>query len=99
MPKPRVTQDIPGVRVTPANPDDDKRCAYVSPDLGRCRYWGAIRAPHGAAAVCAGHYKHQVGPEAEQVVEASKRWKRVQWDIKNGQLVYDDGSIAPHTAA
>lgn len=83
MRKRRETQHIPGVEVTPG----EGQCAYTSPTLGPCRYWGTIS--RGGPRYCRAHVA-TAGAGAEAIVEASLRWRRTRWDLARGRMVYED---------
>ena len=79
--------------------DEDRRCAYVSQQFGRCRYWGTISKPSGAPAICNGHYRSESGIDAEQVVEARLKWRPTYMNIKTGDLEYGNGEKAEQESA
>jgi hypothetical protein len=83
----RKTQANPLVKVTPGDQSEDARCGYVSTQLGRCQFWGAVRAGFSGPFYCAEHRRHQIGPEAEQVAEVSLAKAPRRWDLKQGELV------------
>lgn len=71
----------------PADPFEARQCGYTSLVHGRCRCWGAIFPGRAKTGWCSGHYKHRVGPDAEQVAESSAAWRREFWDVERGMLV------------
>jgi hypothetical protein len=76
----------------PSDPTEELQCAYSSLVHGRCRYWSTI-VPFGARkGFCSAHYKTRSGPEAEQIAEASQRWRRHYWDLARGILVDVNGN-------
>lgn len=76
----------------PADPYEARQCGYTSLIHGRCRFWGAIFPGGAKTGWCSGHFKHRVGPEAEQVAESSATWRREFWDVERGMLV-DSGGV------
>lgn len=76
----------------PVDPYEARQCGYTSLIHGRCRFWGAIFPGGAKTGWCSGHFKHRVGPEAEQVAESSATWRREFWDVERGMLV-DSGGV------
>lgn len=90
--KPQRSTAAGAVTDVPADPFEARQCGYTSLVHGRCRYWGAIFPGGAKTGWCSGHFKHRVGPDAEQVAEASAAWRREFWDVERGMLV-DSGGV------